>query len=77
MEMAEAYLLDEKRVLPCAAYLTGQYGLKDIYIGVPTVIGGKGVEKIIELTLTDEEKSALNKSAEGVRELVGLLPASS
>jgi len=74
MEMAEAYLFDEKRVLPCAAHLNGEYGLKDLYIGVPTLIGGSGVEKIIELELTNEEKAALNKSVEGVRELVALLP---
>lgn len=75
MEMAEAYLNDEKRVLPCAAYLSGEYGLKDIYIGVPVVIGGQGVEKVIQLELTESEKAALEKSAAGVRELVGLLPA--
>ena len=74
MEMAEAYLFDQKRVLPCAAHLDGQYGLKDIYIGVPTIIGGEGVEKIIELELTKDEEAALNKSAAGVRELVALLP---
>jgi malate dehydrogenase len=74
MEMAEAYLFDEKRVLPCAAHLNGEYGFKDLYIGVPTLIGGSGVEKIIELELTNEEKAALNKSVEGVRELVALLP---
>jgi malate dehydrogenase len=75
MEMAEAYLFDEKRVLPCAAHLSGEYGLNDIYIGVPTVIGGQGVEKIIQLELTTDEQAALNKSAEGVRELVALLPS--
>ena len=74
MEMAEAYLFDQKRVLPCAAYIDGQYGLKDLYIGVPVIIGGQGVEKVIELELTSEEKTALNKSADGVRELVALLP---
>jgi len=74
MEMAEAYLFDQKRVLPCAAYLSGEYGLKDIYIGVPAIIGGKGIEKIIQLELTEEEKIALHKSADGVRELVALLP---
>src|SRR5690348_2858958 len=53
--MAESYLLDKKRVLPCAAWLTGQYGLKDIYVGVPVVIGAKGVEKIVEISLDGEE----------------------
>ena len=55
--MAEAYLLDQKRLLPCAAYLDGEYGYKDLFMGVPCVVGGKGVEKIVELPLTDEEKA--------------------
>ena len=68
--MAEAYLRDQHRVLPCAAYVTGQYGIKDLYLGVPTVIGGKGVEKIIDITLTEEENAALQKSAAAVKELI-------
>ena len=68
--MAEAYLRDEKRLLPAAAYLTGQYGYKDFYMGVPVVIGGKGVEKIIELELSDDEKAMLAKSAKSVSEIV-------
>src|SRR6202044_4072880 len=55
--MAESYLKDQRRVLPCAAYLTGQYGVKDAYIGVPTVIGANGVEKIVEITLDEAEKA--------------------
>jgi malate dehydrogenase len=69
VHMARAYLKDEKRLLACAAYLTGQYGYKDMYIGVPTIIGAHGVEKIVELQLSDEEKKMLDHSAKAVREL--------
>ncbi len=65
--MAEAYLLDQKRLLPAAAFLTGQYGYKDMYLGVPCVIGAGGVEKILEVELSDEEKAMLVKSAASVR----------
>ncbi len=68
--MAEAYLKDKKRVLPCAAYLTGQYGIKDMYVGVPVVIGAGGVEKIIEVELNATEKAAFDKSCAAVRELI-------
>ena len=61
--MAESYLKDQKRVLPCAAYVEWAYGIKDLYVGVPAVIGEKGVERIVELELTAEEKAALAKSA--------------
>src|SRR5208282_1552940 len=67
--MAESYLLDKKRVLPCAAWLTGQYGVKDLYVGVPVVIGEKGVERIIEIALEGEEKTAFDKSIAAVRGL--------
>ncbi len=73
--MAEAYLLDQKRLLPCAAYLTGEYGYTDLYMGVPTVIGAGGVEKIIELTLTTEEKAMLKASAESVQKVVDIVKA--
>lgn len=63
VDMARSILCDEKRVFPCSAYLTGQYGIKDIYIGVPVVLGEKGVEKVIELKLTKKEASDLKKSA--------------
>jgi len=63
VDMARAILMDEKRVFPCSAYLTGQYGIKDTYIGVPIVLGGKGVERIIELKLSKKELSDLQKSA--------------
>ncbi len=67
--MAESYLLDKKRVLPCAAWLTGQYGLKDIYVGVPVVIGEKGVEKIVEIKLNPDEKAMFDKSVGAVKTL--------
>jgi malate dehydrogenase len=68
--MAEAYLRDQKRILACAAYLDGEYGYKDLYMGVPVVIGGSGVEKIVTITLSAEEKAMLDKSAEAVRGLI-------
>ncbi|MBV8799699.1 MAG: malate dehydrogenase [Alphaproteobacteria bacterium] len=72
IEMAQSYLRDKKRVLPCAAYVNGPYGIDDLYVGLPVVIGEKGVEKIVELELTAEERAALMKSADAVR---GLLDA--
>ena len=77
VQMAEAYLFDQKRLLPCAAFLDGQYGYKDMYIGVPVVIGGKGVEKIVELSLTDDEKAMLAKSAASVQGIVDVVKKSS
>jgi malate dehydrogenase len=68
--MAEAYLKDKRRVLPCAVLLNGEYGLKDLYVGVPVVIGGNGVEKIIEVELTEAEKAAFDKSCGAVKELI-------
>jgi len=68
--MAEAYLKDKKRVLPCAAYLTGQYGIKDMYVGVPVVIGAGGVERIVEIELNPTEKAMFEKSCGAVRELI-------
>jgi malate dehydrogenase len=73
VEMAEAILKDKKKVLPCAAYLTGEYGYKDLFIGVPVKLGKNGVEKVMEIALTAEEKAALDKSAEAVRGLVKTL----
>ena len=67
--MAESYLKDLKKQLPCAAYLNGQYGTKNLYAGVPVIIGSNGVEKVIELDLSDEEKINFNKSIESVKEL--------
>ena len=68
--MAESYLKDKKRVLPCAAMLTGQYGVKDIYVGVPVVIGAKGVERIVEIQLSATEKAEFDKSVAAVKELI-------
>jgi len=68
--MAESYLRDKKRVLPCAAYVEGKYGLNGIYVGVPVVIGEKGVERIVELDLTPEERAMFDKSVDSVRGLI-------
>jgi malate dehydrogenase len=68
--MAESYLRDKKRVLPCAAFLTGQYGLDGLYIGVPVVIGASGVERIVEVKLNDAEQAAFDKSSDAVRKLI-------
>lgn len=73
VEMTEAILKDQKRVLPSIAYLEGEYGLDGIYLGVPTVLGKKGIEKIIELQLTDSEQQALAKSAESVKAVLNIL----
>ena len=70
IQMAEAYLKDKKRVLPCAAYLRGEYGVKGLYVGVPVVIGAKGIEKVVEIKMNREEKLAFNKSIAAVRKLV-------
>ena len=69
VEMAESYLKNLKKELPCAAYLDGEYGVKGIYAGVPVIIGENGVEKIIELDLNSEEKNNFNKSVQTVKEL--------
>jgi malate dehydrogenase len=68
--MAESYLLDKKRVLPCAAWLNGEYGIRDLYVGVPVVIGAKGVERIAEIDLSGAERAAFEKSAQSVQGLV-------
>ena len=68
--MAESYLKDKKRILPCAAHVNGEFGLKDLYVGVPCVIGAKGVEKIISLNLTPDEQAMLTKSVDSVRGLI-------
>ena len=69
VEMVEAILKDKKKILPCAAYLEGEYGVHGLYVGVPCKLGAKGLEKIIEIKLTAEEQTALNKSADAVKEL--------
>ena len=73
VEMVEAILRDKKKILPCAALLNGEYGLNDIFVGVPVKLGAAGLEQVIEIKLTDEEKAGLDKSANAVRELVGSL----
>ena len=73
VEMAEAILKDKKKILPCAAYLQGEYGFNDLFIGVPVKLGANGIEEIIEITLTDDEKAALQKSADAVQELKTIL----
>jgi len=72
-EMVEAILKDKKKILPCAAYLEGEYGIKGLYVGVPVKLGTKGIEQIIQIKLTSEEQAALNKSADAVKELVGVI----
>ena len=71
VEMVDAILKDKKKILPVAAYLEGEYGINGLYMGVPAKLGSKGVEEIVEISLTNEERAALQKSAAGVQELVG------
>ncbi len=73
VEMAESILKDKKKVLPCAVFLQGEYGIKDLFIGVPVKLGAKGVEQVIEIKLSSEEKAALQKSAAAVQELKAVL----
>ncbi len=73
VEMAESILKDKKKILPCAAYLQGEYGIQDLFIGVPVKLGAEGAEEIIEITLAEEEQQALQKSADAVQELKELL----
>ena len=73
VEMCEAILKDQRRILPSIAYLEGEYGYEGIYLGVPTILGAGGIEKVIELELTAEEKAALDKSAEAVRNVMAVL----
>jgi malate dehydrogenase len=68
--MAEAYLFDQKRLLPCAANLTGQYGVDNLYVGVPVIIGKDGVEQVVEIELNDEAKANLQVSVDAVKELL-------
>ncbi len=73
VEMAEAILKDKKKILPCAVYLEGEYGINNLFVGVPVKLGKNGVEQIIEISLTNEERAALHKSAAAVQELVNIL----
>ena len=70
VQMAEAIIKDKKRVLPCASYLNGEYGVKDMYVGVPVVIGAKGVERVVEIDLSSSEREMFDKSADSVTQLV-------
>jgi len=73
VQMAEAIVLDKKRILPCAAWLNGEYGLKDVFCGVPCKLGRKGLEQVVEVALTDQERTDLHKSAEAVRDTMKAL----
>ncbi len=73
VEMAEAILKDKKKILPCAVYLEGEYGINNLFVGVPCKLGKNGVEQIIEISLTNDERAALQKSAGAVQELVDIL----
>ena len=75
VEMAEAILTDQKRLVPCSVLLEGQYGMKDLFIGVPVVLGGKGIEKVVELELTADESAALQKSGKDVADMIAELSA--
>jgi malate dehydrogenase len=70
IEMAEAYLKDQKRLLPCAAWCDGEFGLKGMYVGVPTVIGAGGIERVVDITMTKDEQAMFDKSVDAVRGLV-------
>jgi malate dehydrogenase len=72
-EMVEAILKDKKKILPCSVFLTGEYGIRDLFVGVPVKLGARGVEQIVEITLTAEENAALQKSAGAVKELVDVI----
>src|SRR5207253_6974694 len=72
-EMADAIMLDRKQILPCAVRLEGEYGIRGLFVGVPVKLGAGGAEEIIELDLTDEERTSLRRSADSVKELVGVM----
>jgi malate dehydrogenase len=71
--MVRAILKDQKKIMPCSVYLQGEYGISDLFVGVPVKLGARGVEGIIEIRLTDSEKAALQKSAGAVKELVDVI----
>ena len=72
-EMVDSIILNQKRILPCAAYLSGQYGVKNLYVGVPVKLGAAGVEQIMEIKLAADEKAALKRSAKSVQDLVNAM----
>ena len=73
VQMVEAIIFDKKEILPCTAYLQGQYGINDLYVGVPVKLGANGVEEVVELNLNDDELIALRNSADAVQELIDVM----
>ena len=73
VEMVEAILKDKKKILPCAAFLQGEYGINDLFVGVPVKLGARGLEQIVQIRLSESEQAALDKSADAVRELVQII----
>src|SRR5207248_10797293 len=71
--MVESILLDKKKILPCSVYLQGEYGIRDLFVGVPVKLGARGVEQIVEIKLTPDEDAALKKSAQAVKDLVDVI----
>ena len=71
--MVEAILMDQKKIMPCSVFLTGEYGINNLFVGVPVKLGAAGVEQIIQINLTESEKAALHKSAGAVKELVDVI----
>jgi malate dehydrogenase len=72
-QMVEAILKDKKKIMPCSVFLQGEYGIRDLFVGVPVKLGARGVEQIVEIKLTPDEDAALKKSAAAVKELVGVI----
>jgi malate dehydrogenase len=73
LQMVDSILLDKKMIMPCAVYLQGEYGIKDLYVGVPAKLGAKGLEQVIEVELTESERALLRKSADAVSELIKVM----
>ena len=73
VEMVDAILKDKKKILPCSVFLQGEYGIRDLFVGVPAKLGAHGAEQVVQISLTAEEQAALNKSAHAVRELVDVI----
>ncbi len=73
LQMVDSILLDKKMIMPCAAYLQGEYGINNLFVGVPVKLGANGVEQIIELELSESERAMLQKSADAVKELIGVM----